>query len=111
MAAGDLLKAGVLDLDRRRAPGIAATAAGRPDLVEHRLQRRSDLVPMPEISGKRSLGADGLARAIGLHRTIVLPARHAVIIAPRLAEVPAQKRQRLLAQIETGVDAECLHFG
>lgn len=82
-----------------------------PHLVEDTGERREHVGLLEKVSGERVLRADRLADAVGAHGTLVEPPSDTVVVGTDLAEVLGEERDRALAQVAPGVDAEPFHLG
>ena len=110
LAAGNLVKVRKFDFQRHGAAARSDALAMAPDFIDDGQERVPRGLEGEEISGKRVLGADRLADAVGEDRTVVDAARDPIVKSPRLTKVLLKERHRLRSQVETGFDPEFVHL-
>jgi hypothetical protein len=81
-----------------------------PDLVDKRLQFDRHRLELGQIAGERVLGADGFPDPVRPDLAIIDAPRDPIIVRAGLAEVGLHERQRLIAHVEAGVEAEGVHL-
>src|SRR5262252_7825603 len=110
LTARHLLEVRVFDFQRHGATAYSGALAMMPDGIDDWRERVPRRLECEEVNGKRVLGTDGLADAVGQNRSVVDAACDPIIIDPRFTKVLLKERHGLRPQIETGFNPELVHL-